>query len=135
MRSLVAFRVQRVWFGIDAEHVEQILGQQAFMPVPTASPEWPGVMAFRGRAVAVLELGGTTERRARTIIARANGCTVALPVDEVREVQTIDEDQVTPAHATAHRMAREEAMLGGVMIALLDLPALIREATAGAHPS
>ena len=83
MRNLVVFRIQNVWFAVDAAWVEQILGQKPWTPIPTLPPQWPGVMAFRGRAVAVLDLmpalstaGREQEPRQRTVIARASDCTV-----------------------------------------------------------
>lgn len=137
MRNLVAFRIQQLWFAVDASWVEQILGQQPWMRVPSAPRQWPGVMAFRGRAVAVLDLaaGSATtaplraaERRHRTLIARAQDCAIAIPVDDVREVQAVEDVQVFSAHATGHHLAREEVRLEHDVFALLDLPSLIAEA-------
>lgn len=141
MRNLVAFRIQQLWFAVDAVWVEQILGQQPWMRVPSAPKQWPGVMAFRGRAVAVLDLaaGLTTatplraaERRHRTLIARVHDCTVAIPVDDVREVQAVDDVQIFSAHATGHHLAREEVRLEHDVFALLDLSFLITEAISAA---
>ena len=143
MRNLVVFRIQNIWFAADAAWVEQVLGPQPWTPIPTLPPQWPGVMAFRGKAVAVLELAPELnkvssmreqERRQRTVIARVSDCTVAIPVHEVREVQAVEEAQVVTAHASSHRLAHEEIVINGVVAALLDLPALILEAIANASP-
>lgn len=134
MRNLVLFRIQTVWFAVDAAWVEQILGQKPWTPIPTLPPQWPGVMAFRGKAVAVLDLvpafnnavpARDDERRNRTVIARVSDCTVAIPVHEVREVQSVEDTQVVSAHASSHRLAHEEIIINGVVAALLDLPSLI----------
>lgn len=141
MRNLVAFRIQKLWFALDAIWVEQILGEQHWMRVPAAPRQWPGVMAFRGRAVAVLDLAAglptaaplrAAERRHRTLIARAHECAVAIPVDDVREVQAVEDVQVFSAHATGHPLAREEVRLERDVFALLDLPSLIAQATSSA---
>src|SRR4051812_16910587 len=90
MRNLVVFRIHSIWFAVAAAWVEQVLGPQSWTAIPTLPPQWPGVMAFRGKAVAVLELvPGAKERRPRTVIARVSDCTVAIPVHEVREVQAV----------------------------------------------
>ncbi len=143
MRNLVLFRIHNVWFAVDAAVVEQILGQQPWTPIPTLPPQWPGVMAFRGKAVAVLDLlpafpktsvAREEERRHRTVIARVGDNTVAIPVHEVREVQSVEASQVVNSHASTHPLAHEEIIINAVVAALLDLRSLILDAVKKAAP-
>ena len=143
MRNLVMFRIHNVWFAVDAAVVEQILGQQPWTALPTLPPQWPGVMAFRGKAVAVLELlpmfpnaaaAREEERRQRTVIARVGDNTVAIPVHEVREVQTVEASQVVNSHASTQPYSYEEIIINGVVAALLDLRSLILDAVTKAAP-
>lgn len=141
MHHVVPIRIRMTWLALDAACVEQILGQTSWMRVPAAPQEWPGVMAWRGRAVAVLDLGLFCEDHTpvsslpvanRHVIARAHSCCIAIPVDEVRESRLVDPDSVRPSQVTRQRYSQREVELDGQIFAVFDLDALVRETLAGA---
>lgn len=75
--NLVPVEVGGVWFAIDASLIREVLGPCAWVQLPRPRPELPGPMAWRGRAIAVLDLGQFTgvakplspgERRRRTLV-------------------------------------------------------------------
>lgn len=89
-----------IWFAVPAENVAEVLGAREWVAIPDATAELPGVLHWRGQAVAVLDLGvscGGWEPlsigmlRRRNIILRVSDCAVAVPVDSVREVIAVTE--------------------------------------------
>jgi chemotaxis signal transduction protein len=135
MQHVVPIRIRQTWLALDALCVEQILGQSKWMRVPLAPRAWPGVMAWRGRAVAILDLGLYCESgdvpwdgsASRHVIARAHGCSLAIPVDEVRESRAVEEQTVRPSLVTRQRYSQREIELEGQILAVLDLEELVRE--------
>lgn len=138
---VLPLRIQNLWLAIDTVYVEQILGGREWAKLPSAPPQWPGVLAWQGRAVAVLDLGhlleitplaaGTVRRR--TLMARVKSCLLAIPVDEIYEAQVIDDSAPSPAHATRGRIASLEIALHDTVMPLLDLRRLVSEALAPAE--
>lgn len=131
--SVVPLKLADVWFVVPATSVQEILGEQGWVPIAGAPSEMPGVIAWRGRAVALLDLGPLTgtpalapgERRRRTVIVQAEDCTVALSVEGVREVQEVPDDAVRTAELTHLRHATSEVQLDGKPMPLLDLVELM----------
>lgn len=144
MQHIVPIRFLDLWLALDADQVEQILGQQTWMRLPGGSRVFPGVMAWRGRAAAVLNLAAIlpeddsdlprVDRPPRTIVVRSHECSIAIPVDEIREAQLIEPGQLKPQAITHQRYAQGEIDLGGQILAVLDLDALI-DATLGPLPT
>jgi chemotaxis signal transduction protein len=131
-RTVLPIRIGDVWMAIDALPAREILGRRPFVALPGASAGLPGVIAWQGRAVAVVDLGALTgacsplrEPRERTIVIQHGPMTFAVPVDGVREVQVVADEQVRPAHATRQRFAATEVELEKTPISVLDLSALV----------
>jgi chemotaxis signal transduction protein len=132
--SVVPAKLHDVWFVVPASAVQEILGEQRWVPIVGAPAEMPGVIAWRGRAVAVLDLGPLSgsaamvagEKRRRTVIVNVEDATLALPVEGVREVQEVADDAVRPANLTRLRHATMEVELDGVPMPLIDLADLLR---------
>ncbi|MDB4969328.1 MAG: chemotaxis protein CheW [Myxococcales bacterium] len=132
--SIVPAKLHDVWFVVRASAVQEILGELRWVPIVGAPPEMPGVIAWRGRAVAVLDLGPLSgsaamtsgESRRRTVIVNIADATLALPVEGVREVQEVPDDAVRPAHLTRLRHSTMEVHLDGVPMPLIDLEDLLR---------
>jgi chemotaxis signal transduction protein len=127
--SVVPLSVHGVWLALPAPSLVEVLGRCTWVPVAGAPAELPGVIPWRGRAIALLDIGrlmaGTEplqpgESRRRTLVLSHDGCTLALPVDEVREVQELADDRVHPASATRQRFADREVELDGMPVPLLD---------------
>jgi chemotaxis signal transduction protein len=132
--SLVPAKLHDAWFVVPAEAVQEILGEQSWVPIVGAPPEMPGVIAWRGRAVAVVDLAplgaGTAltsgASRRRTVIVAVEDTTLALPVEAVREVQELPDSAVRPAQLTRLRHSTMEVELDGVPMPLIDLRDLLR---------
>ncbi len=135
-RSLIPAKVGLQWLAFEAHEVQEVIGARPWTPAPHATPLLPGLLPWRGRAVAVLDLavlGGAGERldrakpRPRTLIIQARGCLVAMPVDVVREVQEVDADEVRRPDGAPSPHWPTEALLFGERVPVVDLAALVEQ--------
>jgi purine-binding chemotaxis protein CheW len=141
--ALIPVRVQAEWLLVEAALVQEILGAQPWLSMPHARRELPGVVAWRGRAVPLVDLAAVLgvgslapqESRPRTLIAQTERGFLALPVDEVREVQSLSPDQIREAHAVERPFAPTEADLKSTVMPVLDLTSLVTTLSGGAAPS
>ena len=142
MRALVPARIGQAWVLLDAEIIREILGTEVWLPIPGARAEMPGVIAWRGRAIPVVDLAapfgierlGTGETRARTLIASVAESIVAVPVDAAREVHAFTATELKPVSVTTLPYAVAEAELFERILALIDLPRFVAEILGGATP-
>jgi chemotaxis signal transduction protein len=142
MRALVPARIGQAWVLIDAEIIREILGAEVWLPIPGARAEMPGVIAWRGRAIPVVDLAapfgverlGPGETRSRTLIASVAESIVAVPVDAAREVHGFGTTELKPVSVTTLPYALAEAELFDRILALIDLPRFVAEILGGAAP-
>lgn len=139
-RALLPLRLSEQWVAIDAPAAREVLGRMPFVALPGASAALPGVVAWQGRAVAVVDLSvlaaigkalGRGETRERTLVVGVGETTFALPVDAVREAQLVADGEVRPVHVTDQRFASGEVELNGTVIPVLDLEALVKSLDGG----
>lgn len=133
-------QVEGVWFAVDASSVQEILGRKNWIAVPGAARATPGVVEWRGRAVAVLDVaalgsGGSalspSAPRRRVVVTQVGRNVLAMPVDDVREICEVPEERVRPHHATNHPFSPTEVEIeDGKPLPLLDL-SLATQAGAG----
>src|SRR5882724_2291482 len=142
MRALVPARIGQAWLLMDAEIIREILGAEVWLPIPGARAEMPGVIAWRGRAIPVVDLAApfgferlnTGETRARTLIASVAESIVAVPVDAAREVHAFTTADLKPVAVTNLPYAVSEAELFERILAVIDLPRFVAEILGGAAP-
>lgn len=133
-RSFIPAKVGPVWIVVDARAVQEITGPERWVPIPHTSELVPGVLAWRGRAVAVVDLSVLAQvgeplklgvTRPRTLLVQAGGCTLAMPVDGVREVQEVEPARVHRPHATSLPHCAFEVDVMGTLAPLLDLDSVV----------
>ena len=142
MRALVPARIGQAWLLLDAEIIREVLGTEVWLPIPGARAEMPGVIAWRGRAIPVVDLGApfglqrlnAGETRARTLIAAVAESIVAVPVDAAREVHAFAPEDLRPVTVTTLPYAVLEAELFERVLAVIDLPRFVAEILGGAAP-
>lgn len=142
MRALVPARIGQAWVLLDAEIIREILGSETWLPIPGARAEMPGVIAWRGRAIPVVDLAApfgserlvNGETRARTLIAAVADSIVAVPVDAAREVHAFSSAELKPVAITHLPYAAAEAELFERILAVIDLPRFVAEILGGATP-
>jgi chemotaxis signal transduction protein len=126
--AVMPVQLSTVWVAVGVAHLQEVRGPLPWVPLPGAPPHLPGVVPWRGRAIAVLDLGGLLgvappvqpgEPRARTLIAQVDATAFAIPVDTVREVHTAAELQ--DSHATQIRLAHGQVVIGGQVMPVVDL--------------
>jgi chemotaxis signal transduction protein len=138
-RALVPARIGQAAFLLEAEIIREILGAEAWLPIPGARAEMPGIIAWRGRAIPVVDLAapfgqpplGNGETRGRTLIASVAESMVAVPVDTAREVHTFNASELRPCEVTNLPYASAETELFERMFAVVDLPQFIGEILGG----
>jgi chemotaxis signal transduction protein len=133
--EIMPVRVAGVWLAIPAGVVQEVVGQKRFIAVPNAVAAIPGVLPWRGRAIALVDivlvtglgpaLAATAEPAPRHIVLASDDCTLALPVEAVREVQSVGEAEVRAQNATRMRFSSREVQLDGAIMPLLDVGELL----------
>lgn len=142
MRALVPAKVGQAWVLLDADIVREILGQEPWLPIPGARAEMPGVIAWRGRAIPVVDLAApfgcerlsNGETRSRTLIASVAESIVAVPVDAAREVHAFSPADLRPVNVSQLPYAVAETELFERVLAVIDLPRFVNEILGGATP-
>lgn len=137
--ALVPARIGQAWILLDAEIIREILGAEVWLPIPGARAEMPGVIAWRGRAVPVVDLAApfglahlaSGEVRSRTLIASIADSIVALPVDAAREVHTFAAADLRPCTVTNLPYAASEAELFERVLTVIDLHQFVGEILGG----
>lgn len=137
IHAVLPVQLKDRWVALDATLVQEVLGQRPWVPIPGAPPHLPGVIAWRGRAIAVLDLGALAdvapsvtpgEARSRVVIAQVGASAIAVLADAAREVHPIAPGALRPPHATRVRFAIGEIDVGGAVVPVLDLGAAVARA-------
>ena len=124
---------------VDALGVLEIHGRQEWVAIPNTPPLLPGALAWRGRALALLDLGPAFEldplvvpnTRARNLVIGVADDTLALSVDRVLEVQRVEQGELAPVHAASWVAdsglpCRGEIVMDEEVVAVLDLDSWAR---------
>ena len=136
---LIPVRIESEWLLIHANLIQEVLGAEPWLPIPHTRTELPGVVAWRGRAVPLVDLGAVLglaalapkASRPRTLIGEIDRGFVAVPIDEAREVQILASDQIREAHAVPRPHSVSEADIQGMVMPILDLASLVASLTRG----
>lgn len=139
MRALVPVRLGSTWVLLETEIIQEILGAETWLPIPGARAEMPGVIAWRGRAIPIIDLAAPFgierlspgESRPRTLIAVVDGSVVAIPVDTAREVHAFSPSELKPCNVTSLAYAVAEAELFERVLAVIDLQRFVQEIQGG----
>ncbi len=127
--QLVTFRLGDDLFAADIFTVERVLRHAKPRPVPDL-PSWmEGVIDYQGRVVPVIDLRarfgveGQRPDDARIVVFAIDDSWIAMTVDAVQEVATVDAAQVEPPPAIFRGLARDylTGMIrrdGGVLVVL-----------------
>ena len=108
-RRFATLRVEGTLYGIEAEHVQEVLGPATLTRLPLAAPAVAGLMNLRGRIVTVLELRRCLGLPARAagarvvnVVLRAADNPMGLLADEIGEVLEVDASAWAPRPETAY---------------------------------
>jgi chemotaxis signal transduction protein len=137
---LLPVQINGRWLVLEALSIQEILGERPWVPIPGAPTHVPGVLAWRGRAIAVLDLGAITEvadplkagePRPRAVVFQVGATTLAILVEAAREVREVASDRLRPPHATHQRYTLSEVEIDGVPMPIVDLGAVVEAVSGG----
>ena len=135
----VTFRLGPSRFGVSVHRVQEVVSLPELAPVPLASDDVAGLVNLRGQVITALDIrprlglpktDGDANARPMLVVVQAAGETLAVLVDEVGEVATVDEETFEPAPSTL-AVALRTYITGayktdGPLLLLLDLDAVCR---------
>ena len=112
--QLATFRLDGDLYGIEVEHVQEVLRSQQLTRVPLAPSAVAGLINLRGQVVTAIELRerlGRPQRPAGTdavvIVVRLDGEAVSLLVDSIADVLEVDDRSFEPVPDTLDGDVRE----------------------------
>jgi len=127
--GFVTLSLQSHQIAIRANAVREVLGARSWVPVPGARKDVPGIVAWGGRAIALVDLAhfqpgalplAAGEQRARVVVTEGAGCTLALPVDQASEVWRSHHDNLQPRQVHDFQLSRQELVREGDLLPLFE---------------
>ena len=130
--QLATFRLDGDLYGIEVEHVQEVLRSQQLTRVPLAPSAVAGLINLRGQVVTAIELRerlGRPQRPAGTdavvIVVRLDGEAVSLLVDSIADVVDVDATDFEAPPDTLEGQARDlirgAYKLDGQLLLALDV--------------
>ncbi|WP_336030502.1 chemotaxis protein CheW [Geodermatophilus sp. FMUSA9-8] len=130
--QLATFRLDGDLYGVEVEHVQEVLRSQKLTRVPLAPPAVAGLINLRGQVVTAIELRERLGRRPRSadtdavvIVVRLHGEAVSLLVDSIADVVDVDATDFEAPPDTLDGQARElirgAYKLDGQLLLALDV--------------
>jgi purine-binding chemotaxis protein CheW len=135
--EFITFRLNGLLLGIDILHVKEINCHLQHTPVPYASGDVCGVINLRGEVLTVIDLArllqlSTVEHSgaARYVIVASEKERIALLVDAIEDVLTLERSEFKPVPAN-FRSIRKEALSGiyplaDELLVVLDVDGALR---------
>lgn len=106
-RQYCTFFLDKLFFGIEVEKVQEIVRYQEMTPVPLSSPEVGGLINLRGQIVTAIDLRQRLKLPPRpndqlpiNVVARTNDETVSLLVDAIGDVLEVNDKDFEPPPET-----------------------------------
>lgn len=135
-RSILRFRVAAIEVALFAANVEEVTEPAEITPIPCAPPHVPGIVALRGEALPLFDLGlflGLSAARAseepRLLVVRSTAYRVGILCEQVRGVVAVPASRLREARVARPPSLRRYAV-GEIEVAegvtpVLDLDALL----------
>ena len=117
--QIVTFKLDRLHFGVEVKHVQEVIRYQTMTRVPKAPTVVEGLINLRGQIVTAIDMRARVGLARRddahlpmnVVIRSADGVT-SLLVDEIGEVVEVDAAQLEPAPLPVTDRIRD--VIGGV---------------------
>ena len=117
--QLVTFTLDRLHFGVEVRHVQEVIRYQTMTRVPKAPAVVEGLINLRGQIVTAIDMRarvGLASRDAAhlpmNVVIRSADGVASLLVDEIGEVVEVDAAQLEPAPLSVTERIRD--VIGGV---------------------
>ena len=135
-RQLATFFLNKLFFGVEVEKVQEVIRYQELTRVPLAPTVVRGLINLRGQIVTAIDLRSRLELAPRrddqlpmNVVVRTDDGAVSLLVDEIGDVLEIAEDTFESPPETIRGEARE--LIRGVhklkdqLLLVLDVEAVL----------
>ena len=130
--QLATFWLDGDLFGVEVEHVQEVLRSQSITRVPLAPPAVAGLINLRGQVVTAIELRERLGRKPRpegqeavVIVVRLHGEAVSLLVDSIADVVDVNARDFESPPDTLDGSARDLILgaykLSGQLLLALDV--------------
>jgi len=130
--QLATFWLDGDLYGVEVEHVQEVLRSQGITRVPLAPPAVAGLINLRGQVVTAIELRERLGRRPRpagqepvVIVIRLHGEAVSVLVDSIADVVDVDvrdfEAPPDTLDGAARDLIRGAYKLSGQLLLALDV--------------
>ena len=130
--QLATFWLDGDLFGVEVEHVQEVLRSQSITRVPLAPAAVAGLINLRGQVVTAIELRERLGRRPRpdgqeavVIVVRLHGEAVSLLVDSIADVVDVDirdfEAPPDTLDGVGRELIRGAYKLSGQLLLALDV--------------
>jgi purine-binding chemotaxis protein CheW len=113
-RQFCTFYLDRHFFGVEVEKVQEVIRYQEITRIPLASKVIQGLINLRGQIVTAIDLRRRLQLPERpagelpmNVVVRTPEGAVSLLVDEIGDVQQVKEDDFEPPPETLSGPARE----------------------------
>ena len=113
-RQLATFYLDRLFFGIQVEKVQEVIRYQEMTRVPLAAKVVGGLINLRGQIVTAIDLRQRLELAPRSsgelpmnVVIRSDDGALSLLVDEIGDVVEVDDASFEPPPETMRGVARE----------------------------
>ena len=137
--QLATFRLDGDLYGVEVEHVQEVLRSQQLTRVPLAPTAVAGLINLRGQVVTAIELRERLGRPARpegtdavVIVVRLDGEAVSLLVDSIADVVDVDAGDFEAPPDTLEGQARDlirgAYKLSGQLLLALDVQKAVNSA-------
>ncbi|MDN5326573.1 MAG: purine-binding chemotaxis protein CheW [Moorella sp. (in: firmicutes)] len=136
--QLVVFQLAGETYGVDINHVQEIIRMQSITAIPRTPAFVEGVINLRGRIIPILDMhkrfhlpASETTNNTRIMVVELGQVTVGMIVDSVSEVLRLPTTSIEPPPPMISGI--DVAYLKGVgkwndrLIILLDLERVLRE--------
>ena len=130
-RAYLRFRVGNQWYGIDVDHVIEVLNFMMLTEIPGAAPDLLGMMTLRDMVIPVTDLRlrfglSDVELAVDTPVIAVNTDhnPMGLVVDDVDDLATINTDQIASYQGNDSPYVTQVARLDDGLLLLLDLSLL-----------
>ena len=117
--QLVTFTLDRLHFGVEVRHVQEVIRYQTMTRVPRAPTVAEGLINLRGQIVTAVDMRARVGLGKRdgsqlpmNVVIRSADGVASLLVDEIGEVVEVDAAQLEPAPLTVTDRIRD--VIGGV---------------------
>jgi purine-binding chemotaxis protein CheW len=125
-------------YGVDTQHVREVLVLAHLAPVPGTPAFWSGLVNIRGILYPVLDLrrylalpeGDTAEARRSVVLVSGVGRTIGIVVDDVPEVRRVPTTAIgAPLAGTPEAVSEIVRGVTEDLLTILDVGALLTDST------